>query len=253
MMDKAAWQCKEAGLVLPDEVMVYLYLWHANASMERQANILVRTGGEYDWKKVKQAVGLLYLQAVTQRRDRDSPGKQHRKGRCAHETHGDWKSLRIWTSTMGSTTRTLWRSWTLFHLKEHHQSLKGWPENFTKCLPHIVKIEPIWPRQSNLVASMSSKTKARARRVTLLLPKAARTRANANLKVVANLVAECCWRSPRSPQLVQIAAYQDIGRATKSAKDPSVLMWPSLLRSICRKNTKKSTAARSTGRIVGRR
>lgn len=44
-MDKAARRCREANLVIPDEVMTYFYFERANCSNERQANILLRTGG----------------------------------------------------------------------------------------------------------------------------------------------------------------------------------------------------------------
>ena len=91
LMDKAARQCRETGLVLPDEIMTYFFFEHTGCSLERQANLLLRTGGEYNWKKVKQAVELLYPQTnVPRSRDRDQ-GKQYGKGRSAHETsQGTW-------------------------------------------------------------------------------------------------------------------------------------------------------------------
>ena len=54
---------------------------------ERQANIiLLRTGGEYTWSKIKQAVDWLHPQTyVHQRRD----NQQYRQGK-AHET-GTWE------------------------------------------------------------------------------------------------------------------------------------------------------------------
>ena len=86
-MDKAARRCKEAGLTIPDEVMVYFFFEHTSSSTERQANILLRTKGEYNWKLVKQAVELLYP-TVQVRSGRD-PGRDFRdrggKPRSAHE------------------------------------------------------------------------------------------------------------------------------------------------------------------------
>ena len=88
-MDRAARLCKEAGLILPDEIMTHFFFEHSGSSFERQANILLRTGGEYTWKKVKAAVELLYPQtAVAPRRDRDYKG--FGKGRMAHEVQGTW-------------------------------------------------------------------------------------------------------------------------------------------------------------------
>lgn len=88
-MDKSARQCREAGLVLPDEIMTYFFFEHSNSSMERQANILLRTGGEYTWSKVKQAVDLLYPQTYVHQR-RDNQQYRQGKGRTARET-GTWE------------------------------------------------------------------------------------------------------------------------------------------------------------------
>ncbi|CAE7586371.1 RE1 [Symbiodinium natans] len=59
-MDKAARRCREANLTIPDEIMIYFFFEHTQSSTERQANLLLRTGGEYNWKKMKAAVELLY-------------------------------------------------------------------------------------------------------------------------------------------------------------------------------------------------
>ena len=93
MLDKAARQCKEAGLVIPDEVMTYMFFEHTNSSLERQANILLRTGGGYEWKKIKAAVDLLYPQTyVNARRGAfdQNTGRGYGKSRTAHETQGHW-------------------------------------------------------------------------------------------------------------------------------------------------------------------
>ena len=98
-MDKAARRCKEAGLVIPDEVMVFFFFEHTNSSLERQANVLLRTSGEYNWKKVKQAIELLYPAVqVRSGRDqgRDGLRDQRAGGRArgAHETH--WEYVPDW-------------------------------------------------------------------------------------------------------------------------------------------------------------
>ena len=96
LMDKAARRCRESNLVIPDEVMVFFFFEHTQLSFERQANLLLRTGGEYDWKKMKQAVELLYQNVqVRGGRDRD-PGREGqprgRQGRAAHEAHHEWNT-----------------------------------------------------------------------------------------------------------------------------------------------------------------
>ena len=93
-MDQAARACKDAGLSIPDPVMIYFFFVHSNSSSERQANLLLRTNGEYDWSKIKQAVELLYPTVVVKQADnRGRPGR----GRGAHEVqqqsdawYGDW-------------------------------------------------------------------------------------------------------------------------------------------------------------------
>ncbi len=44
--------------------MIYVFFEHAGCSAERQPNLLLRTGRKYDWKKVKEAVELLYPNVV---------------------------------------------------------------------------------------------------------------------------------------------------------------------------------------------
>ena len=45
-MDQAARACKDAGLSIPDPVMIYFFFVHSNSSSERQANLLLRTNVE---------------------------------------------------------------------------------------------------------------------------------------------------------------------------------------------------------------
>ncbi|CAE7660365.1 FCPF, partial [Symbiodinium necroappetens] len=95
LMDKAARRCKEADLTIPDEVMVYFLFEHTAMSTERQANLLLRTGGEYHWKKIKQAVELLY-QGVVVRGNREGREPPVRRQRAAHEAQQwDYGDLRI--------------------------------------------------------------------------------------------------------------------------------------------------------------
>ena len=94
LMDKAARRCKEADLTIPDEVMVYFLFEHTAMSTERQANLLLRTGGEYHWKKIKQAVELLY-QGVVVRGNREGREPPVRRQRAAHEAQQwDYGDLR---------------------------------------------------------------------------------------------------------------------------------------------------------------
>ena len=73
--------------------MTYMFFEHTNSSLERQANILLRTGGGYEWKKIKAAVDLLYPQTyVNARRGAfdQNTGRGYGKSRTAHETQGHW-------------------------------------------------------------------------------------------------------------------------------------------------------------------
>ena len=85
-MDKAARQCRETGLQMPDAIMIYFFFEHAGCSAERQANLLLRTGGKYDWKKIKEAVELLYPNVLVNKsyQNRNYGGG---RGRGAHEAH----------------------------------------------------------------------------------------------------------------------------------------------------------------------
>ena len=99
-MDKAARQCRDAGLTIPDGVMVYFFFEHSNASHERQANLLLRTNGAYDWSLMKKAVDLLYPTSTI--RASHHAGKGGR-ARGAHEAQaqqgegwsGDWPMPEI--------------------------------------------------------------------------------------------------------------------------------------------------------------
>ena len=96
LMDRAARRCRESNLTIPDEVMVFFFFEHTAMSTERQANLLLRTGGEYNWKKMKQAVELLY-QNVTVKAGRDRDANQggfRGRQRAAHETHNtnEWNA-----------------------------------------------------------------------------------------------------------------------------------------------------------------
>ena len=85
-MDKAARQCRDAGLTIPDAVMVYFFFEHSNASHERQANLLLRTNGVYDWSLMKKAVDLRY--PTTTIRAAYQGGKGAGRARGAHEVQG---------------------------------------------------------------------------------------------------------------------------------------------------------------------
>ena len=89
-MDRAARRCKEAELVIPDEIMIYFFFEHAGVSVERQANLLLRTEGKYNWRAMKKAVELLYMNVPVRAGGRDppQPGRGGRQ-RQAHEVHGD--------------------------------------------------------------------------------------------------------------------------------------------------------------------
>ncbi|CAE6964690.1 unnamed protein product [Symbiodinium sp. CCMP2592] len=103
-MDRAARRCREANLVIPDEIMIYFFFEHAQLSTERQANLLLRTSGEYDWKKLKQAVELLYQNVTVRAGASARPDQGHRgRQRGAHETHREewdfWGKAPDWNAT----------------------------------------------------------------------------------------------------------------------------------------------------------
>ena len=135
-MDKAARRCREAGLTIPDEVMVYFLFEHTGSSLERQANILLRTSGEYNWKKVKQAIELLYS-TVQVRSGRDAP-RDYRgggKARGAHEAH--WEYSSEWRLPDSAATEDQISNWLYDHDPAEmiaEQDLDGLPEDLAKAL-----------------------------------------------------------------------------------------------------------------------
>ena len=92
VMDKQARLCRDAGLTIPDPVMIHFYFQHANASSERQANLLLRTNGEYNWSKMKQAIELLYPNVPVKFGNHDYKPRQFR-GRGAHEVQHQQSDL----------------------------------------------------------------------------------------------------------------------------------------------------------------
>ena len=103
-MDRAARRCREANLVIPDEIMIYFFFEHAQLSTERQANLLLRTSGEYDWKKMKQAVELLYQNVTVKSGQGGRNDLGHRgRPRGTHETHREewdfWGKMPEWNAT----------------------------------------------------------------------------------------------------------------------------------------------------------
>eukprot|EP00435_Cladocopium_sp_Y103_P026045 s2476_g6.t1 len=73
---------------MPDAIMIHFFFEHTGCSPERQANLLLRTGGKYDWKQIKEAVELLYANVTVNRNyvQRSNYGGNGR-GRAAHEVH----------------------------------------------------------------------------------------------------------------------------------------------------------------------
>ena len=107
-MDKSSRQCRDAGLEIPDAVMVYFFFQHTHSSTERQANLLLRTEGEYNWKKMKKAVDLLYPNVVV--RQATSGGKGYR-GRGAHEVHQSDQWTADWSVPDLSDPQVSWEDW----------------------------------------------------------------------------------------------------------------------------------------------
>ncbi|CAE7230751.1 RE1, partial [Symbiodinium sp. CCMP2456] len=143
-MDKAARRCKEAGLVIPDEVMVYFLFEHTNSSLERQANVLLRTTGEYNWKKVKQAIELLY--PTVQVRSGREPGRDgHRdqraggRARGAHETR--WEYDPDWRLPASGATEEQVANWLLDHDPAEmiaEQDMDELPEDLARSLHSVM-------------------------------------------------------------------------------------------------------------------
>ena len=111
-MDKAARLCKEAGLTLPDEIMTHFFFEHSG--LEHQANVLLRTGGDYTWKKVKHAVELLYPHKTV-------------------STTWSWKT--------GYTTSTPSRR--LLSMTCRTTCPRTWPGSCTRCTLRTVRTEPV--------------------------------------------------------------------------------------------------------------
>ena len=109
-MDKAARRCREANLTIPDEIMIYFFFEHAQLSTERQANLLLRTSGEYDWKKMKQAVELLYQNTPVRSGPPNNPQGHRGRTRATHEMHADttdlWRRQPDW-----SASEEQWGNW----------------------------------------------------------------------------------------------------------------------------------------------
>ncbi|CAE7633950.1 GIP, partial [Symbiodinium sp. KB8] len=143
-MDKAARRCKEAGLVIPDEVLVYFLFEHTNSSLERQANVLLRTSGQYNWKKVKQAIELLY--PTVQVRSGREPGRDaHRdqraggRARGAHETR--WEYDPEWRLPSSGATEEQVANWLLDHDPAEmiaEQDMEELPEDLAKTLHSVM-------------------------------------------------------------------------------------------------------------------
>ncbi|CAE7744915.1 RE1 [Symbiodinium sp. KB8] len=143
-MDKAARRCKEAGLVIPDEVMVYFLFEHTNSSLERQANVLLRTSGEYSWKKVKQAIELLYP-TVQVRSGRDQGREGYRdqraggRARGAHETR--WEYDPEWRLPASGATEEQVANWLLDHDPAEmiaEQDMDELPEDLARNLHSVM-------------------------------------------------------------------------------------------------------------------
>ena len=89
-LDRAHRQCRDSGLTIPDSIMIHFYFEHTGMGQDKQANLLLRTNGEYDWKKIKQAVDLLYPNVMVRSGREFTSYKGHGKHRGAHEAHHEW-------------------------------------------------------------------------------------------------------------------------------------------------------------------
>eukprot|EP00913_Durusdinium_trenchii_P008023 g7523.t1 len=106
-LDRAARQCRDAGLDLPDAVMIHVFFQHTGASNERQANFLLRTGGQYDWAKIKAAIDILYPNTTVRVPASGAKASGYR-GRAAHEVH--WSSSD-WQLPDLQDPSIVWDSW----------------------------------------------------------------------------------------------------------------------------------------------
>ena len=111
-LDRAARQCREAGLEIPDAVMIHFYFQHSGASTERQANLLLRTNGQYDWKKLKTAVEVLYPNVVVRNPGGGSAGKGGHRSRGAHEVqHTSDQWMADWSMPDLQDQQVTWSDW----------------------------------------------------------------------------------------------------------------------------------------------
>ena len=98
-------------LDLPDAVMIHVFFQHTNASYERQANFLLRTGGNYDWAKIKNAIDVLYPNTMVKVSPSFSKGTGYR-GRAAHEVqHSSQWTSSDWTIPDLQDTSISWDEW----------------------------------------------------------------------------------------------------------------------------------------------
>ena len=96
LLDKAHRDCRDTGLDVPDAVVIYWYFEHTGLSQERQANLLLRTNGEDNWRKLKQAIDVLYPNTLVSKGY--TPSRSQGKGRGAREVHAE-------------STEPSWPSW----------------------------------------------------------------------------------------------------------------------------------------------
>ena len=81
---------------MPSSSRIYWYFEHTGLSQERQTNLLLRTNGEYNWRKLKQAIDVLYPNTLVSKGY--TPSRSQGKGRGAHEVHAE-------------STESSWPSW----------------------------------------------------------------------------------------------------------------------------------------------
>ncbi|CAL1151001.1 unnamed protein product [Cladocopium goreaui] len=139
MLDKAHRQCRDTGLTVPDAILIHWFFEHAHISQERQANLLLRTNGEYNWKLIKQAVELLYPNVYVGRGgysygNRGPPGK----GRSAHEAHatGEPGDIPTWDATEDQLEGWLYENDPVEALAEV-ELCQGLPEEVSRELHQV--------------------------------------------------------------------------------------------------------------------
>ena len=137
LLDKAHRQCRDTGLTLPDAVMIYYFFEHAHISQEKQANLLLRTNGEYNWKSLKQAVDLLYPNVYVGRGSYGYPRGQGGKGRTAHEVHGESQDgVPAWDATEDQLEGWLYENDPIETLAEV-ELYQGLPEEVSRELHQV--------------------------------------------------------------------------------------------------------------------